>query len=389
MNVTELLNPADEMHNIFDATDKDIYQAVMDAKAAMVQEVNGKGNSGDVEAVEPHPTRSEALQAALVLKKYMNQLDDDPFICSLEHYSTAMPVYPYPRAPSEFVDYRHVDRQRRYANFEMTIPNEYHTDDSHTGRPEVVVPTLCTSGRFKEPLEGNVFAHGGSLKCSPRDQTLQHARSMASKSGTMEYDSCSEMVREPEEVSSNMSTLTRRPSIPPTHPTEPESSREHTTLLPRAFKVSASLKAAVASTVFPTPCGERTNVANFVTFITAADPQAVPIKCKLCEQHIARKDSLVQHWIRVHAFADLQVALMYPHEDHSDLVINTTQRRDITRRLVYLSLEGVSGFIKASGEEKARDTEVEVERMRERVAKYLNIAHFTSRNYKLVWLLNQ
>ncbi|KAF8524106.1 hypothetical protein BU17DRAFT_85195 [Hysterangium stoloniferum] len=212
---------------------------------------------------------------------------------------------------------------------------------------------------------------------------------MASKSGTMEHDSCREMMREPEEASSNLSTLTRRPSIPPTHPTEPESSRVHTALLPRAFKVSASLKAAAASTVLPTGCGERTNVADFVTFITAADPQAVPIKCKLCEQHIARKDSLVQHWIRVHAFADLQVALMYPHEDHSDLVINTTQRRDITRRLVYLSLEGVSGFIKASGEEKARDTEVEVERMRERVTKYLNIAHFTSRNYRLVWLLNQ
>ncbi|KAF8524108.1 hypothetical protein BU17DRAFT_63467 [Hysterangium stoloniferum] len=341
------------------------------------------------------------------------------------HYSTAMPVYPYPRAPSEFVHYRHVDRQR-------SIPNEYHGDDSHTGRPEVVVPTLCTSGRFKEPLEGNVFPHGGSLKrllsnsclypSSLHNQIPEHARSMASKSGTMENDSCREMVREPEEVSFNMSTLTRRPSIPPTRPTEPESSREHTTLLPRGFKVSASLKAAAASTVFPTPCGENTNVADFVTFITAADPQAVPIKCKLCEQHIARKDSLVQHWIRVHAFADLQVALMYPHEDHSDLVINTTQRRDILLAALYTCpLKGCRGLStvrvyvtkgdllrhvrrhygpldEASGEENTRDTDVELEQMREQVTNYLNNhtfwlpvdrTHFTSRNYKLAWLLNQ
>jgi len=35
MNLTELLNPAVEAHNMFKATDKDIYQAVMDGKAAL------------------------------------------------------------------------------------------------------------------------------------------------------------------------------------------------------------------------------------------------------------------------------------------------------------------------------------------------------------------
>ncbi|KAF8524105.1 hypothetical protein BU17DRAFT_63463 [Hysterangium stoloniferum] len=187
------------------------------------------------------------------------------------------------------------------------------------------------------------------------------------------------------------------------------------------FKVSASLKAAAASTVFPTPCGERTNVADFVKFITAADPHADPIKCKLCEQHIARKDSLVQHWIRVHAIADLQVALMYPHEDHSDLVINTTQRRDILLAALYTcplkGCRGLStvrvyvtkgdllrhvrrhyGFLDEASGENTRDTDVELEQMREQVTNYLNNhtywlpvdrTHFTSRNYKLVWLLNQ
>ncbi|KAF8524086.1 hypothetical protein BU17DRAFT_85161 [Hysterangium stoloniferum] len=337
-------------------------------------------------------------------------------------YSTPLPVYAYPRAPSEFVDCGHVHRQRRPANSETTIRHEYHTDDSHTGRPEVVVPTFCSSGRFKEPLEGNIFAHGGSLKRSPQPKQREHARSMASKSGTMEHNSCREMVREPEEVSSNMSTLTRRPSISPTHPTEPNSSSKRTTFISRAFKVNASLKAAAASTVLPTPYGKRTNVADFVTFITAADPQAVTRKCKLCQEHIAKKDSLVKHWIRVHAFTDLQVALTYPYGDHSNLVINTTQRRDILLAALYTCpLKGCRGLSKvgvfvtqndllrhvrrhykflkkASGEEKAQGTQIELEQMREQVTKYLynhtfwhpvDRAHFTSREYKLVWLLNQ
>ncbi|KAF8524078.1 hypothetical protein BU17DRAFT_85137 [Hysterangium stoloniferum] len=330
--------------------------------------------------------------------EYRNSSDSQR---SDRHYSTPLPVRAYPRAPSEFVDCGHVHRQRRPANFETTIPHEYHTDDSHTGRPEVVVPTFCSSGRFKEPLEGNIFAHWGSLKRSPQHEQKEHARSMASKSGTMEHNSCREMVREPE---------------------EPNSSSKRTTFISRAFKVNASLKAAAASTVFPTPYGKRTDVADFVTFITAADPQAVTRKCKLCQEHIAKKDSLVKHWIRVHAFTDLQVALTYPYGDHSNLVINTTQRRDILLAALYTCpLKGCRGLSKvgvfvtqndlrrhvrrhykflkkASGEEKAQGTEIELEQMREQVTKYLynhtfwhpvDRAHFTSREYKLVWLLNQ
>ncbi|KAF8524137.1 hypothetical protein BU17DRAFT_63496 [Hysterangium stoloniferum] len=345
------------------------------------------------------------------------------------HYSTAMPVYAYPRAPSEFakrnisefVDHGYFGRQRRSTNFETTIPHAYPTDDSHTGRPEVVVPMLCTSGRLNEPFEGNVFAHGGSLTRSPPHQNLEHARSMASKSGTMEHNSCREIAREPE-VSSNMTTLKRRPSISPTHPTEPKSRRKCPTLILRAFTVSASLMATAASAVFPTPFRKRTDIADFVTFITAANPQAVTRTCKLCREHLTRQDSLVRHWIRVHAFTDLQVALMRPHEDQSDLVINTTQRRDILLAALYtcplkgcLGLSRVGVFvtkddlqrhvrghyrilIEASGEEKGRGTEAELEKMQEQVTTYLNNhafwqrvdrTHFNSRDYKLVWLLNQ
>ncbi|KAF8524103.1 hypothetical protein BU17DRAFT_85188 [Hysterangium stoloniferum] len=334
------------------------------------------------------------------------------------HYSTAMPVYAYPRAPS---DYGHFDRQRRSANFETNMPHDYPTDDSHTGRPEVVPRSTQCRDRLKEPSEGNVFAHEGSLTRSPRQKKKEHARSMASKSGTMERSPCRKMTREPEEVYSNMTTLTRRSSIPPTHLTEPKSSK-HTTPRCLAFRVSASLKAAAASTVFPTPCGKRINIADFVTFITAADPKKVTRKCKLCEEHIAKKDSPVKHWIKAHAFTDLQVALMHPHEDHSDLVINTTQRRDILLAALYTCpLKGCRGLsqvgvfvtkgdlqrhvhrhyrllTEASGEEKAWDTEVELDQMRQQVDTYLNNHafwqkvdhnHFTSRDYKLVWLLNQ
>ncbi|KAF9228943.1 hypothetical protein BS17DRAFT_805636 [Gyrodon lividus] len=86
MDVAELLNPTAETYNIFDATDDNIYQAVMDAKAAW--EASGEVNSNEVmvdnnEPVEPGPTRNEALRAALVLEKYINDFDD-PFVRQLE-----------------------------------------------------------------------------------------------------------------------------------------------------------------------------------------------------------------------------------------------------------------------------------------------------------------
>ena len=90
MSLAELLNPAVESHNLFEATDEDIFRAVMDAKTA--REVN-KGGSDDIAdmndesgisgPVEPHPARNEALQAVLLLEKYVNELDD-PFARKFE-----------------------------------------------------------------------------------------------------------------------------------------------------------------------------------------------------------------------------------------------------------------------------------------------------------------
>ncbi|KIK76975.1 hypothetical protein PAXRUDRAFT_168231 [Paxillus rubicundulus Ve08.2h10] len=83
MDLAELLNPAAKTHNVFNSTDKDIYQAVMDAKAA--REANSEGNSDEVNGgpVEPGPTRNDTLQAALVVGKYIKDFDD-PFMCKLE-----------------------------------------------------------------------------------------------------------------------------------------------------------------------------------------------------------------------------------------------------------------------------------------------------------------
>ncbi|KAF9223569.1 DDE-domain-containing protein [Gyrodon lividus] len=86
MDVAELLNPTAKTYNIFDATDDDIYQAVMDAK--VVREASNEVNSNEVmvdnnEPVEPGPTCNEALKAALVLGKYINDFDD-PFMRQLK-----------------------------------------------------------------------------------------------------------------------------------------------------------------------------------------------------------------------------------------------------------------------------------------------------------------
>ena len=43
----ELLNPIEETHHIFQATDKDIYDAVMNAKAARAWERTAAGDSNE------------------------------------------------------------------------------------------------------------------------------------------------------------------------------------------------------------------------------------------------------------------------------------------------------------------------------------------------------
>ena len=83
MDITELLNPVAESSHVFDVGDEDIFQAVMDTKAARElseghdgNEVSADGNNNCNEPTEPPPTRKKALQAMMVLRRYANEMDD-------------------------------------------------------------------------------------------------------------------------------------------------------------------------------------------------------------------------------------------------------------------------------------------------------------------------
>ena len=85
MNLTELLNPASEAHDVFDVTDHDIYTAVMDAKK--VQEgMDSEGSSSNSNAPianEATPTRNKALHTVCTLRKYTKGINS-PFSRKLE-----------------------------------------------------------------------------------------------------------------------------------------------------------------------------------------------------------------------------------------------------------------------------------------------------------------
>ena len=83
MDIMELLNPVTESSHVFDVGNEDIFQAVMDTKAARElseghdgNEVSADGNNNCDEPTEPPPTQKEALQAMMVLCRYANEMDD-------------------------------------------------------------------------------------------------------------------------------------------------------------------------------------------------------------------------------------------------------------------------------------------------------------------------
>ncbi|KAI6097700.1 hypothetical protein EDD16DRAFT_1499114 [Pisolithus croceorrhizus] len=89
MNLAEILNLAAEMHNIFEATDEDIFEAVMGAKAAWELNMGGSDEVSDgnddlsTPTAAPGPTWKDATQASLLLGEYFKDIDD-PFTCKLE-----------------------------------------------------------------------------------------------------------------------------------------------------------------------------------------------------------------------------------------------------------------------------------------------------------------
>ena len=82
MDIEVLLNLVD----MKETTDDEICQAMLDAQK--VQEaglINGGEDDvdDDPSAIEPCPTHHKVLQAAFVINKYIDTLDD-PIMCSLE-----------------------------------------------------------------------------------------------------------------------------------------------------------------------------------------------------------------------------------------------------------------------------------------------------------------
>ena len=90
MNITELFNPVVESSHVFDAGNKDIFQAVMDTKAAQESskghdgdEVSTDGNNDCDKPTKPPPTWKEALQVMMVLRRYANEMDE-PLVHKVE-----------------------------------------------------------------------------------------------------------------------------------------------------------------------------------------------------------------------------------------------------------------------------------------------------------------
>ena len=77
MDIESLLNPAGESHVLSETSDREIYQAVMDAAEARENsEINGGDDiDGDV-AIRPRPTRREVLQAMSTIGLYIEDLND-------------------------------------------------------------------------------------------------------------------------------------------------------------------------------------------------------------------------------------------------------------------------------------------------------------------------
>ena len=89
IGIAELLNPMVERHDTFNVTDDDIFGSVMEAKKLRERNAGGDESADDdgigmsESAPLAGPTRTEALQAALSLRKYVATFND-PFTRKLE-----------------------------------------------------------------------------------------------------------------------------------------------------------------------------------------------------------------------------------------------------------------------------------------------------------------
>lgn len=84
MDIESLLNPVGESHAMMEVSDKEVYQAVMDAiKACDNIESNGSDNANIDGPPEPLLNCRDVLKAVSIINKYLGGLDD-PFAHEME-----------------------------------------------------------------------------------------------------------------------------------------------------------------------------------------------------------------------------------------------------------------------------------------------------------------
>lgn len=77
MDIESLLNPLGESQTLTEASDKEIYQAVMDARVAHDNlEINGGDDIDGVVPLEPQPTRIDVCRAISVISKYIDDINN-------------------------------------------------------------------------------------------------------------------------------------------------------------------------------------------------------------------------------------------------------------------------------------------------------------------------
>ncbi|KAF8499432.1 hypothetical protein BU17DRAFT_53259 [Hysterangium stoloniferum] len=77
MDVESLLNPAGESHALMEASDKEIYQCVIDSIVAHENiEINGGDDVDEDIPIEPHPTRRDVLKAVSTINRYIDDRND-------------------------------------------------------------------------------------------------------------------------------------------------------------------------------------------------------------------------------------------------------------------------------------------------------------------------
>ncbi|KAI9443891.1 hypothetical protein H4582DRAFT_1807664 [Lactarius indigo] len=84
--LSDLLNPADEVHFLNTTMDEEIFNAVMEAKQAQEECQSGRDKSDTISEdipMDPIPTHAEALRAAKTLSRYTRD-KNDPFLQQLD-----------------------------------------------------------------------------------------------------------------------------------------------------------------------------------------------------------------------------------------------------------------------------------------------------------------